>query len=887
MATLTELLTLDDGVLLDRVCAFTADERAALHRPVQRAWERYAWRDAIDGREDRYTPEEGRRLELILMAAAPADGLYWPRDDQQMRIARARGGRFVHALARHAMRTMATADFGPDFHVIRAAERDGLITLDADDDYVLAMVGHFGGRYSAGARRADRLRADPDLLARAFWRIFEIEGNRQVSLANVDKYGGRSVQTWHDTVLDLLSDATIDRARVLDATVAALGLGFPQYRAGWYSRLHAALAPSVEELAARQAGYVTLLRSSVGPTAALAVDALTAVQKAGRLDHDGVTLADGLGAAVLVPAKSTATKALALAARAGDGQSSVIVAALGHPHPDVQAAAVQQLRLRGEPGPVLSALPALAPAVAAEVRGWLGADAPPTATAPVASPEVAAPALEAVAPITDPAELAEAFAILLADPTDAELLERALCAAARLGPDPGEYAGLARRAARLLRDGPAYEWDLLLDVVAGLVLAAAHAKPVRKLPSLPPQVQLLAGRVAAVESALRAGRRFAPCAEPTHAGGWIAPDVLVQRLTTGVTADPLSMGATAGPPSIGAAPDPLDLVAALLRLGPDPAGASAAVRDAAAAVPGAAGTALRYALGGTPPEPLSRSDRPLWIAAARARAPRGDDAPLIGRGPGFDAAGAGRAPAWQVSFDPEWSSYRPIRVGALGPPAAPEPPDPALPTVALAYAGPFDRFPGGPWHPWLASMWPGNIEPLLAMALRFQLASLDGTVDGGVSAHAMHLLDRTVAELPPLSPYVVAAGLGGAGLSDRTAAVDTAAALLPHRMDPAAVASAMATLAPAVPLHRWADALGDLALAGHGAQVRAVLTALLPSLDRTGRGLHTLVELLRDEHLRAGVPVTDPALRQWLLATTGKSKTAAAARSLLSHLNPD
>ena len=35
---------------------------------------------------------------------------------------------------------------------------------------------------------------------------------------------------------------TVDRARVLDATVAALGLGFPQYRAGWYSRLHAALA---------------------------------------------------------------------------------------------------------------------------------------------------------------------------------------------------------------------------------------------------------------------------------------------------------------------------------------------------------------------------------------------------------------------------------------------------------------------------------------------------------------------------------------------------------------------------------------------------------------------------------------------------------------------
>ncbi|MFF5233266.1 DUF6493 family protein [Dactylosporangium sp. NPDC000521] len=873
MATLTELLTLDVEALLDRVCAFDADDRAALHRPAQQAWERYAWRDAIDGRKDRFTDEDGRRLELILMATAPADRLHWPADDAQSRIVRSRGSRFLHALARHVLHVMATEDFSPDFGVIRRAERDGLVTLDADDDYVLAMVSGLGGRFSGGGRRADLLRADPDLLARAFWRIFEIEGNRQVSLTNVDKYSSRTVQTWHDAVLDLLSDGTIDRARVLDATVAALGLGFPQYRAGWYSRLHAALAPSVDERAARQAGYAALLHSSVGPTVALAVDALTAVQKAGRLDHDADALAHGLVAAVLVPAKSTATKALTLAARIGGGQPAVIVAALGHPHADVQAAAVELSRVRGEPGPVLSALPTLAPVVAAAAREWLGSlgllsARTPAVTAPVAPPDVAAPALEAVVPITDPAELAEAFAILLADPTDAELLERALCAAARLGPEPGEYAGLARRAARLLRDGPAYEWELLLDVVAGVVLAAAHAPPVRRLPPLPPQVRLLAGRAAAVESALRAGRRFAPCAEPTHAGGWIAPAVLVERLATG------------------AAPDPLDAVAALLRLGPDPAGVSPAIRDAAAAVPGAVGTALRYALGGPPPESLSRPDRPLWIAAARARAPRGDDAPLIGRGPGFDAAGAGRAPAWRVWFDPEWSPYRPIRVAALGPAAEPAPPDPALPTVALAHADSFDRLPSGPWHPWLASMWPGNIEPLLAMALRFQLASLDGTVDGGVSAHALHLLDRTVAELPPLSPYVVGAGLAGAGISERTAAVDTAAALLPQRMDPATLASAMATLAPAVPLNRWADSLGDLSVAGLGAQVRALLTALLPSLDRTSRGLHTLVELLRDEHLRAAVPVTDPTLRQWLSAAGGRSKTTAAARSLLGYLAP-
>ena len=125
-------------------------------------------------------------------------------------------------------------------------------------------------------------------------------------------------------------------------------------------------------------------------------------------------------------------------------------------------------------------------------------------------------------------------------------------------------------------------------------------------------------------------------------------------------------------------------------------------------------------------------------------------------------------------------------------------------------------------------------------------------------------------------------------LLDRVCAFDAddRAALLPQRMEPEALASAMATMAPAVPLNRWADSLGDLSVAGLGAQVRALLTALLPSLDRTVRGLHTLVELLRDEHLRAAVPVTEPALRRWLSATGGRSKTTAAARTLLGHLDP-
>jgi hypothetical protein len=866
--TLESLLTLDRAALVQRLCALTSDERGGVHRGTERERERSASRDAAEGRERRYTHEQGHRLSLIVMATAPVERLFWPMDEEALRVARSRGSRFLHALARHALRAMATGTPAVAFADVRALERAGELSLRPDDDYVLAMVNGLGARPYHGLPRAEALRADPDLLERAFWRVFEVEGNRQVSLANVDRFAGGHMHSWHTGVLDLLADATIDRARVLDATLAALGRGFPAYRAGWFTRLHAALSPTLDEFSTRQSEYATLLRAATGQTVTLAVDALSAVEKAGRLD-DRVAF-PGLAAAVHAPAKSTAVKALKLAARISGRlptAGEIVVAALRHPHGDVQTAALRHLRQRGEPADrdaIRDTLSGLAPMVAAEARRWLSEEAPPIRTERRYDRAHQPASPDPIAPITDPAELAEAFAILLENPTHGDLIECALCAAARLGPDPDRYAVLARRAARLLRDGPAYEWSLLLDVVARVVLAAAHAPPPPfPMPQLARPLQLLGRRAAAVEAALREGRRFAPCAEPTHMGGWIAPGVLVERLAD-------------------ESPHILDAVAALLRLGPSPAGDPSLV-EAATKVPGVLGAALGYALGGPPPDRLARDDRALWIAAARARAPLADDPALLRLAPDLDLAGAGRAPSWRVPFDPQppdnsmWVSAPPEGVWAGW--------NPALPTMALAITDPrSDRLPAAPWHPWLATVWPGNVEPILAIALRNQLLSIEERSGSDAGRLALDMLTSTVAELPPLTPHVVAAGLGAPSLAERTAAVDAALALLPHRVNPAALAEAMALLAPAVPLNRWASSLGDLAVAGRGAEVRAVLAALLPALDRATRGLHSLVELLRDEHLRATLPVADAALRDWLAGMAGGSKTASAARTLLAQL---
>jgi hypothetical protein len=385
---LAELLALPEPALVDRLCALTGPEREALRRPAHQAQEEYHSQLSADGPRSQ---DDARALHLILVATEPAAEQRWPQPegnstfDAEWRIVRSRGQRFLDALARAHLRWMAeTMCHVPEFGLIRAPQRDGTITLTIDDNYVLAMISGLTGRFQGEQTKADLLRADPELIDQAFWRIFEIEGNREVSLANIDRFQGPETQSWQEAVLDLAADGTIDRQRVLDATLATLAAAFPQYRAGWFNRLHEALRPNVDETVTRQSAYAGLLRSPLGPTVALALGMLTALDNAGRLD-DPATNA-GLAAAVHAPARSTAIKAVRLAGRIMRRNTaaglSTLAAALRHPHADVQSAALTELRRHGDASAraeVQRQLDELSPTAATTARQWLGLTTPPGA----------------------------------------------------------------------------------------------------------------------------------------------------------------------------------------------------------------------------------------------------------------------------------------------------------------------------------------------------------------------------------------------------------------------------------------------------------------------------------------------------------------------------
>ena len=380
------------------------------------------------------------RAVLDALAAA-ADGVRVESEDQTPA--------WLERTVAHVLDAASTSSHrGGDFTTVRILERRGLVSPPHDDTYALALVGGLGGDPPTVP-----LRADPELLSTTIWRIFEVEGGGEVSLAAIDKYTSEDV-SWATTVRVLTADGDLDRDRVLDSCLAALDRDFGAFRAGWFSRFWASLAPSEDEVAARQGALRSLLRSDVKPTVALAVKQLRSLVGTGRLD--GAATARALAPAALSPVKGTALEALRLLAElhadgsaGADDVHDAATTALGHPHADVQRAAAQLLTRVGGTAAVAEAADSLAPSVAVEFG-----------VAGTVQPVVAVPVdLEPTTPeVLTGSALTELLAALLEGADDVIGLEMVL-AGLSATPDSGLLAPLRARAttvvARAHRDGEA------------------------------------------------------------------------------------------------------------------------------------------------------------------------------------------------------------------------------------------------------------------------------------------------------------------------------------------------------------------------------------------------------------------------------------------------
>lgn len=747
------------------------------------------------------------------------------------------------------MATWHTAYYDQDpFFLLRLRELGGTIAVPHDDDYVLAMISSLDG--IPGSRRF-LLTHDHDLREVVFWRVFEVEGGGEVSLANVDAW---TDATWQQEISSLLAEGLLSRSRLLRSALAALSRDFGAYTSGWYSRFYRSLAPSVEELAEHEGLFLGLLSSRVTATVSFAVSCVTQLHTAGRGDLASLVAHAPSG---VLSTKANALRLLAFTRAAmhtdtgiaSEDAVAVAITALDHVHPDVRRTAEQLL---GEWGR-RDLLPVAVSVGEVEFLGAGEAPAPRADTAVRPWPRD---------------DVVEHLAAALAGHADAIECELALAELARIE-DRALLAPLAKTARH-------YAWvptserrgAVSRSVLALLVLDALGERydphPWGRSGSEP-----FMARAREVSRVLRRGARRILLATPDERTGWVHPHTLVDRL--------LRLDAAAQPVLRA------DYVAALLRLSHhDRTGALERLPDAPSLVANeAAFDAARYALGGD-----RHAIDPIdwWIAAARARDPLGDDTFLIDAG--HDHPGAGRpigaVEKWRIARPGPHDDFRPypyLRVHA-GPPRSWS----ALRPTCIPSGG--DRY--GRWR--LSSvlfgetLFPHDADSAAAVALPALLRGLQYATEVD-QIDVLTGLGNHPGRWGPLSSSALVLGLAQKPREARLHAAELFATVVPDRASVDSVAAAFVRHAPGCVATRWAASLADAAAISLSAEraVADTLAATLPHLSHAHHGIDKLLDLLAELSGRPSRSITTPVLRAWLEGFSGASRASRAAAALLAR----
>ena len=733
-------------------------------------------------------------------------------------------------------------------------EHEGRLSLEHDDEYVLAVM-----QVTCGPLRDHLVLNDGPFRQRAVWRLFEVPGGGEVSLANFDKYYEKS-GGWGTSFVSYATSGALPRDRVLHCCLEALSRGFGSYVSGWFSTLYRSIEPTVEEIATHEKVLRTLLSSTVGATVTLAVGALAELADRDRLDR-GAFLAAVVDVSTMTTANTRAVLRIAEQSDQAehiDAVTRLVGQAVAHRDRVVQRVATGWLVAHDRSDLIERAGAMLSPTVAVGSGVSLAEAMPdPAAEARSFAPYVAVP----------DSELVEHFAVLLEDSRDPLAVEAGLAALAS-SPNPRQLAPLAKRARRPT-EGNGWEALSVRRLVASLVVAASgeHLPVDRQRASLPP---LLYPRFAELRTWVLNGHpSHELLATPDDTTGSIAADSLHRRL---------SRALDQGRPIWHA-----DFTAALLRVKPDGL--------ARPALAGEAGAALHYALGGDAGKVRTAA---WWVAAARSRHPFEHDAVLDKARLRLDGQAAPVAAELAVETY-RWSHDQASGVAAkfaLVPSDSEgrvrrrgerkwiedQPTVLGLGLVKFGTEMPEDvaRFTG--------LTWPHSTEFLAGFALANVAADVvSDSVSYGATG-AFSALMNSPAPLGPLGRSLLVLGLSAKNVGDRAVAAETLAAAIGDRTTTLELAGSMALLAPAVKVTRWPAALVDTAsISGHArACVVTLLTELLPLLDRALHGLGGLVELLEDELVRDGARATNPELRDWLEGFTGSGKSAKSARGILA-----
>jgi hypothetical protein len=551
----------DARAVADLLVAAPEKERRGIAGRVTSEWDRLGWRQSDERRHAAAVAFAGTTTARRL--ASDWWLLHRDASDELDAVVAGRGRAFMDVLAGNLLAgDGATAGWS----MIRQAVRAGVIDRPPTDRYTVAMAAGITQGLDAWETADSIYRSllgDPDLLADDVWRLFEVDCGAELANARVwTRDEGRpglqpdrsAPNRWTYALTRLAAEGRLDRDRLLDASLDALLRDFRESSVGWYAQLHEALEPTAEERRARLDRYLALLASPSPAAMKEGLAGLKAVEDA----VDPQQLAGAAATPLTQKQKNLAVETLRLLERAAGRKSeaapellAAAALALGHERPDVQERALALLERHAASTDVRAAVLGYADVVSPLLRDRLVAltgvaepspvavavaEAPPAESWPEpVRPRVTVELLRAygtpLEPVSSTDELIELGASLVEGAGTGDDAERFLDGVSRLCDErPPE---LQRRAAGLVRRAEEQQAQIWGATAVALVATLVRAWIGRKRPprdTLSHTVlAFLERRVVEVAERAARGRARPLLGFPTHAGGWIDPDVLAQR----------------------------------------------------------------------------------------------------------------------------------------------------------------------------------------------------------------------------------------------------------------------------------------------------------------------------------------------------------------------
>jgi hypothetical protein len=328
--------------------------------------------------------------------------------------------------------------------------------------------------------------------------------------------------------------------------------------------------------------------------------------------------------------------------------------------------------------------------------------------------------------------------------------------------------------------------------------------------------------------------------------------------------------------------DRFDQIQALLRLAPDHRGTAL---KSARWVDGPFGPALRYALGGH--EKIG-ADAALWVAAARARDPGGNDDRLDKKHPDL-GPDAGRAAQYRLQIK-KHGRHQTLFVDV-------EPPSSPAPEFVTVLMNPHPRtlseFDHMELQPsvadirWMNTVWPSWHESWFARAA--------GRIADNLDWWEARWSNRTFLEplldpdVPPgtMALLMLALGLAAKDTGENSLATDALIAGIDDgRLDAASLGTALGSLAftDVVKLSRWARTLSNAAKVSplhRWVIAQAIQIALEDQSRAPGKDMHLLLELLKESLFELRDAVKNAKTRAFLQNISTAGKTGRLVRELL------